>query len=623
MMENVLEAPAGASQHPSTEVDWWDRFVVARSADEFCKSWLALLCERIRGIRGAAVLVQSAEAGTFVPIAVWPAAGQELARLGGVVQRALSEKKAVLDPVPTGAQHGHHVAYPVQVGDNIVATVALDVPQHGEALRQVMRQLHWDSAWLAHLFAERERELATTGQQRFQSVLETISVALRYGKFQQALFEISNTLRQQMGCAHAAIGLVKDHRVRVAAMSDTAVLEKNAPLILAYRAAMEEALDAGRGVTYSSHADSDIPVSVASRAKSHAGLAQQSGATSVASYPVMLGAKCVGVITLAFDETRTLSEADEAWLDAFLALFGQIVEQRLAAERSSFGRLAHETKQVLGKLFGPRHLVWKVSTSLVLLTVALLVLIPVDYRVSAKTVIEGEVQRVAAAPFEGFIEASYVKAGNAVKRGQALAKLDDRELRIEQVKWASERDQYERKLREAMATHDLTATRVVSAQMNQADAQLKMVTEKIARAVLRAPYDGIVVSGDWSQQIGSPVETGKKLFEIAPLNSYRVILQVDEREIRQVRNGEHGRLLISGMASEPMDIDIINVTPVATTEDGKNFFRVEARLKHVSNRLRPGMEGVGKIDAGSRSLWWVLTHSFTDWLRMSIWSWTW
>ena len=52
---------------------------------------------------------------------------------------------------------------------------------------------------------------------------------------------------------------------------------------------------------------------------------------------------------------------------------------------------------------------------------------------------------------------------------------------------------------------------------------------KIARSRLAAPFDGIVISGDLSQQIGAPVETGKKLFEIAPLQSYRIILQVDEQ----------------------------------------------------------------------------------------------
>jgi multidrug efflux pump subunit AcrA (membrane-fusion protein) len=162
---------------------------------------------------------------------------------------------------------------------------------------------------------------------------------------------------------------------------------------------------------------------------------------------------------------------------------------------------------------------------------------------------------------------------------------------------------------------------VVGAQLRQSAAQLALVTEKIARARLSAPFDGIVVSGDLSQQVGAPVETGKKLFEVAPLQSYRIILQVDEREIRHVQMGQAGRLVMTGIAGEPMDFKVAKVTPVATAQEGRNFFRVEAALAEASPRLRPGMEGIGKIEVGGRSLWWVLTHSFTDWLILSLWTW--
>lgn len=618
-METVLPPTPGAGGSASGGAEWWDRFVAATSADEFCRCWLALVCEKIPGVRGAAVMVESVDAGTFVPIAVWPAADQNLAHLGAVVQRALTGKQAVTEAAPAGPQHGHYLAYPIQVGARVVAAVALDVRQYGNALRLVLRQLHWDCAWLTHLFAERERDLATQSKLRFQSVLEMIAMALRHGKLQQALFDVTNTLRQHFACSHVAIGLVKDLHVRVAAISDTATFEKSSPLVKAYAGAMDEALDNGKPTLCCRSSAEQLAGNAT--APAHAALIVQSGTATLCSFPATLGGDCVGVVTLGFAEERTMADIDTAWLDAFLALFAQIIEQRREAERSSIGRFASECRHGLDKLFGPRHLAWKASASLLLLITAILVLVPVDYRVSAKTVIEGEVQRVAAAPFEGFLDAGFVRAGNTVRKGQVLARLDDRQLRIEQVRWASERDQYERKLREAMANHDLTAVRVVSAQLKQAEAQFNLVTDKITRSVLVAPYDGIVVSGDVSQQIGSPVEAGKKLFEIAPLNSYRVILQVEEREIRHVRNGLPGHLLIAGIAGEAMDFSVVNVTPVATAEEGKNFFKVEARLRQASTRLRPGMEGIGKIEVGRRSLWWVLTHGFTEWLTLSLWTW--
>jgi hypothetical protein len=88
-----------------------------------------------------------------------------------------------------------------------------------------------------------------------------------------------------------------------------------------------------------------------------------------------------------------------------------------------------------------------------------------------------------------------------------------------------------------------------------------------------------------------------------------------------VQVGQTGRLVISGLADDPIPFSVSKVTPVATAQDGRNFFRVEARLGQALPGLRPGMEGVGKIGTGERRLWWVLTHSFTDWLRLALWSW--
>jgi hypothetical protein len=147
------------------------------------------------------------------------------------------------------------------------------------------------------------------------------------------------------------------------------------------------------------------------------------------------------------------------------------------------------------------------------------------------------------------------------------------------------------------------------------------VTKKIEHASLGAPFDGLVVSGDLSQQIGAPIEIGKKLFEIAPLLSYRVILQVDERDIRHIEIGQSGKLVITGLAGHPIPLKIQKITPVATAQDGKNFFRVEAGLAEASMRLRPGMEGVGKVFTDRQPLWWILIHSFADWLRLTLWTW--
>ena len=56
-------------------------------------------------------------------------------------------------------------------------------------------------------------------------------------------------------------------------------------------------------------------------------------------------------------------------------------------------------------------------------------------------------------------------------------------------------------------------------------------------------------------------------------------------------------------------------------KEGKNLFMVEAELQDVSRRLRPGMEGYGKVIIDQRKLIWIWTHKAVDWLRIWVWSW--
>jgi multidrug efflux pump subunit AcrA (membrane-fusion protein) len=117
------------------------------------------------------------------------------------------------------------------------------------------------------------------------------------------------------------------------------------------------------------------------------------------------------------------------------------------------------------------------------------------------------------------------------------------------------------------------------------------------------------------------VERGDVLFEVAPLDAYRVKLQVDEREIRQIKVGQTGALVLNSLPETRMPISIEKITPVSASSEGKNFFVVEARLDEMSQRLRPGMEGYSKVYIDRRRLIWIWTHELLDWIRLWTWSW--
>jgi len=263
----------------------------------------------------------------------------------------------------------------------------------------------------------------------------------------------------------------------------------------------------------------------------------------------------------------------------------------------------------------------KVATLAIAALLAFCFLAQGDYRVSAKTVLEPIVQQAAAAPFDGYIKEAPARAGDLVRAGQLLCILDDRELKLERLKALSRLGEYQKEYQKAMAEREAAKVEILTAQMQQAQAEIALLEDKLAHTRMTAPFDGIVTTGDLSQSLGSPVERGKVLYEVAPLESYRVVLEVDERDIADVTVGQKGSLLLSAFPEEIIPVSVDTVTPVSEAKEGRNFFRVEARLEQPHDRLRPGMEGAGKIEIDQRLYIWIWTHQVVDWIRLALWSW--
>jgi multidrug efflux pump subunit AcrA (membrane-fusion protein) len=202
-----------------------------------------------------------------------------------------------------------------------------------------------------------------------------------------------------------------------------------------------------------------------------------------------------------------------------------------------------------------------------------------------------------------------------------LCTLDSRDIHLQRVALESQKEQAFRKYREAMASSNRANMKIFREQMNQAEAQLGLIRDQILRTKLTAPFDAVVVSGDLSQSLGSPVQRGQILFQVAPLHDYRLKLQVDERDIGEVKAEQSGSLILNSLPNMKFPFVIEKITPVSSTREGENYFLVEAKLGQASERLRPGMEGFSKVDVGRRKLIWIWTHDLIDWVKLWVWSW--
>lgn len=606
-----LQVADPARLRAAAEDDAWARFTAAGTVETFCHGWLGVTCTRIDAADGILVLA-SPDGRGFVPAAVWPETRRDRAKLAEIIERSLAERGQVA--APAGENDSRlHVAQPLELEGQILGAVAVDVPACDErGLRSLARELSWGSGWLEALLRRNLGSRESETAERLRRVFDLFSASLEHHGFVPSSTATITELATMLDCDRVAIAVLDGRRPRVKALSHTVNFEKKSELTRAIEEAMEEAVDQRTPILWPAPTEGDGHVR-----RAHDRLAQTQGSKGVLTVPLIRLGETVGALCL--ERNRPFEPADLELVEGLAALLGPLTEIQRAAERGPIARTWEAMKALWTRFFGPGHAAWKLAGLLVAATVLFFSFATGTYRVAANTKIEGAVQRAIAAPYEGYIREAFVRPGDVVEKGKVLARLDDRDLQLERLKAASRREQLVKQHREALANHDRAQIRVIGSQIDQAEAELQIAQEKLARTELKAPFDGVIVNGDLSQQLGAPVQRGQVLFEVAPLENYRVVLKADERDIRDLTVGQRGELVLTSMPSDKLPIRVARITPVSTAEEGHNYFRVEAQFEGAVERLRPGMEGVGKVQVGDRKLIWIWTRYLLDWLRIQLW----
>lgn len=596
----------------ATPADAWQALARARTGDQLAQAWLAVLCQALLQARAGLVLMAQPD-GAYAPVAAVPPT-QELGHLAEIATEALRQRAGVLRHNAAGEAL---LAYPLSQADSLSGVVVLELGPADLAAAEHARQLtHWGAGWLLDLMRQLDQARVQAGARQARVLLETVLALQNEAGLREASLALVHAVGRELGCHQVQLALAEGKTLRRQAVSHAAVSDDRSQQAALALQAMHEAFDQGERLLWPEPPPAEGEVALRITA-GHARYAQEAGAKALCSLPLVAAHETVGVLLLERDTPFTAEEAE--LLDALAPAVGPLLVLQREAAQGAAGRLMRSLRGGLGTVTDSSHPALKLGLGVAAVVLLLLAVVPVPYHVTASALVEGAQQRAAVAPFEGYVREAPARAGDAVKTGQLLARLEDKDLLLEKTRWESELDVAQRKEREAMARGNRVDQRLAAAQANQARAQLDLATSKLERVAITAPFDGIVVKGDLSQQLGSPVEQGKVLFEIAPMNAWRVILKVDERDIGDVRPGAAGALVLASLPGQSWPFTVKKITPVSVPEEGRNQFRVEAELGGAAPKLSPNMEGVGKVDAGSASLLWAWTHPLLDWLRLAWW----
>jgi multidrug resistance efflux pump len=583
--------------------------------EKILKTWLFNQCKMLSGSIQAVLLTGPPDEGPYDLAIFWPEQGDHSV-LSRVAKVALENKQAVIktcnNKVEKTGEPLDALACPLILGGQLFGVVAIEMTNRSKPMQQeTVRQVQAGAKWLETMI----KLHGSMANKQLINLVDLVATGLEHEQFKIAATEVTNELAERFSCQRVSLGLLRYNRIRVEAMSHTSRIDQKSNIIQAIRDAMGESLDQGSPILYPVESDNTLLVT-----RFHAQLSKLHQESVICTLPLIKNGEPVGALLLERFDGKPFNAKTAEACEQIGLLLGPVLEIRRRDERFLPIKILESLQKWFGKLFGPRHLSLKVSAAMSTVLLIGLSLASATFYISSDSVLEAKICRSIVAPQDGYIAEANVRAGDIVREGDLLATLDDKELRLQERKWQSQRAQLFKEYRKALAGFDRVEVAILNAKRAQADAQLKLVEQQLTRSALIAPFSGLIVKGDLSQALGSPVKRGEVLYEVAPTDEYRVVMKVDDRDIGLIELGQRGQLRLSGIPDLSIGIVVDRMTPVSVTEKGRNYFRVEAFMDKQSDLMRPGMEGFAKIEIGQKKLLWIWTHRLVDWMRLAVWN---
>ncbi len=155
--------------------------------------------------------------------------------------------------------------------------------------------------------------------------------------------------------------------------------------------------------------------------------------------------------------------------------------------------------------------------------------------------------------------------GKPVKRGDVLARLEDKEQRAQLQELKAREDFAKRELARVseLITRNASTTQAyerVSMDLRTVQALISVQEEKLADYVITSPIDGVVLRRDG--EVGEIAETGQVLFRVGVLKPLRVVAEVNEEDIPRVEVGQAVLFRTDAFPSQRLEGKVREITPM-------------------------------------------------------------
>ncbi|QOJ15764.1 MAG: HlyD family efflux transporter periplasmic adaptor subunit [Planctomycetia bacterium] len=499
----------------------------------------------------------------------------------------------------------------------VLGAVSLVLPLYDDEPRARVAFLESVCALAAHAAAQLGPPSGAGGGQGAAQSGAAVGRAAAFETVEALAFNLTNNLRNKLGCEQVALGLVRGAHVRILSISGLDDVKSNSPGVLQLRAAMEECLDAGEVLAAGGErsAGADAPA----RYRLHEAWRDAAGPVSVASVPLRSGDDVVAILSLRRRGEQPFSAEQLEQVRGGVEPYAPAL---LLVQRASRGLIRHAVDRVttIGRwLLAPGKHGRKLCAAVIAAAALWFCFGTMRHEITVPSTLSPVSVRHVSAPFAGVLVAAPRVAGDSVRAGDVLCVMDTRALELQRAELTAELAVAGQQRAMALAEDKPVEAQLAAVNAGLVEARLAALEDRLSRAVVRSPFDGVVVSGDLRPRVGSMVAQGDALFQIAPLSGWNVELSVPESAARGLSAGVAGVFANVARPEDTRPLKITRVRPSAEIRDGRNCYVAEAQAELEAGWLRPGMQGVSRLNLGPRPVWWIALHHVIDSLRLNFW----
>jgi hypothetical protein len=444
------------------------------------------------------------------------------------------------------------------------------------------------------------------------------SRAAGYASLVEFAFAVSNNLKAKLGCESVSFGIVRKNRVKLISMSGTSQVDPRSLGTQQLEQVMEECVDAAD--ICSIQLVKNGPEGVSTGHILHKRWHSESSNASVASIPLRVDNQIVAVLSLRHTPGQSFTLEQ---LEKVRELATPLVPGALLLDRADRKLVEHAKSAALEwivRQLSQDTWVRRIGFGVALASLGLVILGKQTYMLTLPCTIAPAEEREIAAPFEGVIEATFVRAGDSVDEGQLLARLDTRQLLLDLDKANSDYHAASIESIQGATEGDLQKLAIGRAKADASKSLAKKIERNIQLAEIRAPCKGTILTGALDQRIGESVPMGESLFRFAAADRWKIVIESPEFATTLIDVGQKGTFATVARPLIPLKVEVNHLTTHAEVREGKNVFQAEAKVSSdAPDWLRSGMQGTTRIDVGRHPIYWVWLHRVIDQVRLNLW----